>query len=595
MTDFQLYNSGTHPIVRLQDDWNNLLDHGLEKEASFIIRKNGSYYEAIQGGGATGAGTIVYGSVGNIGGASGSSAVAVVQAALNALTAGRTWKETVIVKCDGIYSTLLNIPEYAVLIVPKMTLQGADIASGFPAPNDYVKLGVTLNNYSELHFDHITQSAGANIQIMITSTAKAAKNDIKIIGRLLDVNYANQSYPDRTDDAYYGEGISNYGDRWTIIIDRITNCGQYGGCAIHGADNYIRYHIDTVTAYSPARDYYAAGFIITSTLAMRNDAVIWVNGVDGAGVMFEDEPSRNKVVAFCNSCGTDSVMFIGGNYNDIWVQSAGAAEHGVNMWKGSPAITLDHNTISGKISSSGKCGVILKGATYTTINADFEDNAVLEAASEDSDIRMETSGAQPSVRTRINSAFRTNSGKTRHFIEESDVNQDYTLVSGCDFSGTTKDAPVKLLGLSSREAANGDSVKTTFSVPFITGTHTLEIVWKIPMIKIDTDLDEAALAFRVPNDFKTLVSASLIWMANAIVADMAISVGSNITEDGGTINGSADSATVTQTTASNTVYESSILSALNTVAAGDLVGLLVSRPNAGNTNAKVIGIKIEYI
>jgi hypothetical protein len=53
MTEFTSYNAGSHPLVKVNDDWNSLLDHGLEKTASYIIRKNGVYYEAIQGGGAT--------------------------------------------------------------------------------------------------------------------------------------------------------------------------------------------------------------------------------------------------------------------------------------------------------------------------------------------------------------------------------------------------------------------------------------------------------------------------------------------------------------------------------------------------------------
>jgi hypothetical protein len=49
MTDFTAYSATTHPVVRLEDDYNNILDHGLEKGFSYIIRKNGANYEAING------------------------------------------------------------------------------------------------------------------------------------------------------------------------------------------------------------------------------------------------------------------------------------------------------------------------------------------------------------------------------------------------------------------------------------------------------------------------------------------------------------------------------------------------------------------
>lgn len=48
-TDFQAFSNATHPIIKLEDDYNNILDHGLDKGLSFIMRKNGSNYEAIDG------------------------------------------------------------------------------------------------------------------------------------------------------------------------------------------------------------------------------------------------------------------------------------------------------------------------------------------------------------------------------------------------------------------------------------------------------------------------------------------------------------------------------------------------------------------
>jgi len=63
----------TIPPQLTRDQWNALLDHALEKPASYIIRKNGSYYEAINGT----TGKIDY---------SGTDAASVIQSAINALT-----------------------------------------------------------------------------------------------------------------------------------------------------------------------------------------------------------------------------------------------------------------------------------------------------------------------------------------------------------------------------------------------------------------------------------------------------------------------------------------------------------------------------
>jgi len=88
MSEFQKWTS-QHRTIRASRDWNALLDHGLEKPASYIIRKNGSYYEAINGS----TGKIDYGGANNAGGVSGSDAVAVIQNAIDAFPdkAGRVF------------------------------------------------------------------------------------------------------------------------------------------------------------------------------------------------------------------------------------------------------------------------------------------------------------------------------------------------------------------------------------------------------------------------------------------------------------------------------------------------------------------------
>ena len=49
MVDITPFSATTNPIITLAQ-YNALLDHGLEKTATFIVRQNGSYTEAIKGG-----------------------------------------------------------------------------------------------------------------------------------------------------------------------------------------------------------------------------------------------------------------------------------------------------------------------------------------------------------------------------------------------------------------------------------------------------------------------------------------------------------------------------------------------------------------
>jgi len=82
LSDFEAY-SVNHIVSG--DDWNYLLDHGLEKPVTYIIRKNGNYYEAIDGS----SGKIVYGGSKNRGGVDGSSKTAVFNACKAALGTGQ--------------------------------------------------------------------------------------------------------------------------------------------------------------------------------------------------------------------------------------------------------------------------------------------------------------------------------------------------------------------------------------------------------------------------------------------------------------------------------------------------------------------------
>lgn len=104
MSDFQAFNAGTHPIIKLTEDWNNLLDHGLIKGVNYIIRANGLIYEAIDG--STGKKYT-----------SGASAATVINATLANLTVGRTWNETVLLKGPIEINDTLKMPIYTHLIV----------------------------------------------------------------------------------------------------------------------------------------------------------------------------------------------------------------------------------------------------------------------------------------------------------------------------------------------------------------------------------------------------------------------------------------------------------------------------------------------
>jgi parallel beta-helix repeat protein len=84
VADFQAWDATSHAIVRLEDDWNNLLVHGLMKSPAFIVRKTGSYYEAINGV----TGVVSYGGANDAGGTTGTVAHSVITAAITGAAGG---------------------------------------------------------------------------------------------------------------------------------------------------------------------------------------------------------------------------------------------------------------------------------------------------------------------------------------------------------------------------------------------------------------------------------------------------------------------------------------------------------------------------
>lgn len=123
MSEFTAYNAATHPIIKLTEDWNELLDHGLVKPATYIVRVNGTDYEAIDGN----TGKIF---------TSGANAATVIQATLNqietlgggsvllkngtyTLTAGLVKSPRVNIEGEGVATILsmgVGVADYAITV-----------------------------------------------------------------------------------------------------------------------------------------------------------------------------------------------------------------------------------------------------------------------------------------------------------------------------------------------------------------------------------------------------------------------------------------------------------------------------------------------
>jgi len=163
-------------------------DLALEKPYSFLVFTrtiSGTiYYYAQYGSGSDQAGKIAYGGPGNAGGVSGIDASAVIRAALNALTSGRTWLEKVVLKSNFTTTTAIQIYSYTVL-----EIQGR----------------ITLAN-----------NADCNV---IESEPSDRREYIYIIGGIIDGNKDSQAS---------GDGIDLWASRSSIKDVAILNAKTYG-------------------------------------------------------------------------------------------------------------------------------------------------------------------------------------------------------------------------------------------------------------------------------------------------------------------------------------------------------------------------------
>lgn len=99
MGDFTSWNATSHSQVKLEDDYNNILAHGLFSTPAYIIRKTGSYYEAIKGDTKV----VSYGGEDDAGGTGGTVFEDVIEAAITAAAGG--WIHI----ADGDYTLLDEI------------------------------------------------------------------------------------------------------------------------------------------------------------------------------------------------------------------------------------------------------------------------------------------------------------------------------------------------------------------------------------------------------------------------------------------------------------------------------------------------------
>jgi len=135
-------------------------------------------------------------------------------------------------------------------------------------------------------------------------------------------------------------------------------------------------------------------------------------------------------------------------------------------------------------------------------------------------------------------------------------------------------------------------IKTIY-VPFTSGTLEIQ---KGPHTgwEIDFAAEVAYARLYIPDDFGTLLTAEVTWIALAATAAMAWDVVTNWGCNDEAYNGTADalSFVFTGTPTADDLYKSNIAAALTGIAAGDIVGLNIVYKT--NTDGMFLGVKLTY-
>jgi len=287
MTDFQAFNATSHPIVRLEDDWNNLLDHGLAKPCKYLVRVNGSYIEAVNGL----TGKISYGGANNVGAVDGTNPHDVIEAALDGLTAGRTYPETVICMGNMELDDHVDINSYTELkLIGHYTMTAATDTNFFMNKDTvggnthiYIDgLGAFLDGTGQTatsvgaYFDNVTASQMRNIW------AANFINDGISINNSQDIEITN---PYCTDNGFRG-----------IYLYTSTKCHIIGGTVKANVDGLV---IDETSLYN-------------EVIGLNSEA-----NATGAGIGIDHSSAYNDILG-CTSYGNaNGLEILTSSYNRV--------------------------------------------------------------------------------------------------------------------------------------------------------------------------------------------------------------------------------------------------------------------------------------
>lgn len=163
----------------------------------------------------------------------------------------------------------------------------------------------------------------------------------------------------------------------------------------------------------------------------------------------------------------------------------------------------------------------------------------------------------------------------------------YNLSSGKMWQGNAANKPAEV------DPPAGEAATKEFFVPVTSGTE-MTIYGYIPVARCNAVNNKGGMAFRVPHDFSSIVTAEIVVICKATQAAARWDLGSDYGAAGETYNTHHE---YDITTTYNVTYEVieviDISGILSSLAADDYVGVTISQKTDGH-NFEVLGVHFKY-
>lgn len=135
----------------------------------------------------------------------------------------------------------------------------------------------------------------------------------------------------------------------------------------------------------------------------------------------------------------------------------------------------------------------------------------------------------------------------------------------------------------------------TLFFPFLTSGGAEVQLGAMSGWEINADGEDAWARIIIPDDFNALISAEVVWYAQATTGNMRFDTLMDAGADGEAYNTEGGTEqVVTASPVADQICFSDVSTTFADVEAGDYAGMYVIRPGTGNTDGVFFGVKIVY-